>query len=154
MTYTETDRDNETAMVFLDTWGSTTYPPTPFDRWKWTEDGAPEWLSADDLSYDQDEYVEKDECITVLDFSLSEPEPPTGYRLAYQYAAGERECPWCGCGTGEEHSRSECKLCEGSGYLYWGEECQVVVFAPLISNEQFEAMTEGLFTISEVPSNV
>ena len=126
--FTETDRDNETAKLFLDSWGSSSHPPEKWERWNYAETNyAPEFLSESDLGCD------RDDCCTVLDFSLSEPEPPEGYRVAYHYPAGERECPWCGPGTGNEHDLETCKLCEGDGYLYWGEECLVVVFAPLIT---------------------
>jgi len=33
-------------------------------------------------------------------------------------ASPECECPWCGTGTGNEASREDCGLCEGSGLLY------------------------------------
>ena len=112
-------RDEERAMVFLETHGSTTYPPEKWEKWRYAvTDYAPEWLTE----------VDADHCITVLDFSLSEVEPPEGYKVVQQYSAGEKSCPWCGDGTGEEGRRSECKLCEGDGLLYWGEECRVVVF--------------------------
>ena len=40
----------------------------------------------------------------------------------------EVSCPWCGDGTGNEDTRSECKLCEGDGYLAIGEYWQVAVY--------------------------
>ncbi len=144
MTYTEQDHDNEIAMVHLGTHGSTCYPPQKWHGWAHAETGyAPEWLSSDDL-----DGADPDDCTTVLDYSLSTPEAPDGWRLVSQYAAGETSCPWCGDGTGdyeigdvettEESRRKDCKLCEGDGYIYSGEECQVCVFAP-IPNEEYEA---------------
>jgi hypothetical protein len=122
------EHDSEIAKVFLDSWGGSSHPPEKWEKWAYAEtDYAPEFLSADDL-----DGADPDSCVTVLDFSLCDPcEAPKGWRRVYQYAAGERACPWCGDGTGEEENRAQCKLCEGNGLLYWGEECQVVVFAPL-----------------------
>lgn len=119
-------RDEERALVFLEAHGSTSYPPERFERWAFAITSyAPEWLTESDLG------IEPDRCVTVLDYSLMNPEPPEGYRLAYQYAAGERECPWCGPGTDATAAeRTACKLCD-EGLIYDGEECQVVVFAPL-----------------------
>lgn len=131
---TPEERDQQIAMVFLETWGSTSYPP---ERWEpfgpnepgfqWSEGNyAPEWLSASDLGG-----VEPDECVTVLSFGLSEHGVPEGYVVAYQYAAGEKECPWCECPPDDAvHPLRRCELCEGDGLLYWGEECQVLVIAP------------------------
>lgn len=128
--------ENERAMVFLETWGSTTYPPQEWERWKYTEtDYAPEWLSRSDIGG-----LEHDQCVTVLDFSLSDVTPPRGYRVLYQYGGGEKSCPWCGDGTGEESKRSECPLCEGDGLLYWGEECQVVVMGPIDPSATLEEL--------------
>lgn len=119
--------DSERAMVFLGTHGSTTYPPQKWESWVYAEtDYAPEWLGKSDLAG-----LDNDQCVTVLDFSLSDVTPPRGYRVLYQYAAGEKDCPWCGAGTGEESKRSQCDLCEHDGLLYWGEECQVVVMGPI-----------------------
>lgn len=114
-------------MVFLETWGSTTYPPTKWEGWGYAEENyAPEWLSKSDL-----DGVEPDMCVTVLHAGFSAPKAPVGYRVAYQWTVGERECPWCGPGTGNEHTRPSCELCNGDGLLYWGEDWQGVVFAPL-----------------------
>lgn len=35
-------------------------------------------------------------------------------------SSGEVECPWCGSGTGNEHERATCELCEGDGLIYLG----------------------------------
>ncbi len=120
--------DCEKALVMLEAWGSTSHPSEPWERWLNVERNyAPEWLDKDDL-----QGADPDDCMTILDYSLSEPEAPEGWRLVYQYAAGEKECPWCGDGTGNEDTRADCKLCEGDGLLYQGEECQVCVFAPAL----------------------
>jgi hypothetical protein len=117
-------RDREIAMVMLGTHGSTTYPPKRWHKWRWCErDYYPEWLEHECLRY------APQQTRTVLDFSLREPKAPRGWKVVCQYAAGERECPWCGPGTGNESERPKCRLCEGDGLLYWGEECQVVVMA-------------------------
>lgn len=135
MEYTAKMRDDEIAMVHLGTHGSTTYPPKQWHQWSFAEvDYAPEFLlTKKDLGG-----ANHDECVTVLDYSLSIPEAPDGYRLVCQYPAGEQDCPWCGDGTGDDDDgkspecrRPECKLCEGSGHIYSGEGCQVCVFAPL-----------------------
>lgn len=122
------------AMVMLGTYGSTSYPPKKWERWRFAEtDYAPEWLTVDDL-----DGAEPEECVTVLDYSLREPEAPEGWKLVYQYAGGEKDCPDCeGKGTLPEYAGPElegkpCPLCEGDGLLYEGEECQVCVFRPLV----------------------
>jgi len=131
MAYSEQDRENTIAMIHLGTWGSTSYPPTHWERWAFAEsDYAPEWLSESDLG------CERDQCVTVLDYSLGEPRIPDGYRVAYQYQAGEHDCPDCGAGTGDYEGKPEpgkCTLCEGSGHIYSGEECVVLVLAPRYS---------------------
>lgn len=132
------------AMVMLETYGSTSYPPQTWERWRFAETNyAPKWLTAEDL-----DGAEPDECVTVLDYSLREPEAPEGWKLVYQYAAGEKDCPDCeGSGNapadGADSSdvlfpnaagetRRACPLCKGEGLLYEGEECQVCVFRPLV----------------------
>ena len=129
MSYTEEQIQQTRAMVLLGTFGVTSYPPEHWERWQYAETAyAPEWLSESELVCDPDR------CVTVLDYSLSAPEPPAGYRLAYQYAAGEKECPDCEDSYQDEDSikREDCKLCDGSGYIFDGEECQVCIFAPLL----------------------
>lgn len=133
--YTEEQREAEQAMVFLDTWGSTTYPPTPWKRWKYSEDGAPEFLGSDDLDGE-----ESDNCVTVLHCGLSDPKLPMGYRELWQGQCGERQCPGCdGTGHAHNHDTGEhdqalgpCPLCEGNRYIYWGEEWSVLVLGPAI----------------------
>lgn len=125
--------EQERAMVMLDTWGSTSSTDEPFFGWFWTmRNEAPEWLTSSDL-----DGVDPSDCMTVLDYSLTESDAPKGWKRVYQYGAGEKTCPWCE-GSGEAENESDddgptvcCKLCEGDGVLYEGEECQVVVFAPL-----------------------
>ena len=43
-------------------------------------------------------------------------------------SSGESECWWCGPGTGNEGDQSECKLCEGDGYVYLGDGWREVVY--------------------------
>jgi hypothetical protein len=143
---TQTPEDMVRASIFLEYYGSSSHDPEQWHKWRYAETGyAPEWLSKDDLTDDsQLDFTDHDECVTVLDFSLSEPDPPEGWRVAYQYPAGEKDCPWCRPDNEpaeDEHQlkRSECKLCEGDGLLYWGEECVVVVFAPLPTPEKWHA---------------
>ncbi len=129
--FTKSQRDRTIAHVFLEEYGSTSYLPV---RWKGyayaITDYAPEWLSESDLN------AEPDQCVTVLDFG-GISSAPKGWTEVYRYAAGERECPWCGPGCenclyvdGKPSPDPKCKLCEGDGLLYWGEDCKVVVFAP------------------------
>jgi len=136
----ETKLDLERAMVFLEQWGSTTYPPQQWERWRYAvTEYAPEWLD-----HESRKGCDPDSCVTVLDFTLADPVPPRGYRIVYQYQAGEKSCPWCGDGTGEESKRKECKLCEGDGLLYWGEECVVLVLAPIDLDETLTELREIL----------
>ncbi len=138
---TQTPEDMVRASVFLEYYGSSSHDPKQWHRWRYAEtDYAPEWLTKDDLSDGQLDFSDRDDCVTVLDFSLATPEPPEGWRLAYQYQAGEKECPYCGdsyqgCDP-PGPKREECKLCEGDGVLYWGEECMVVVFAPAMTADK------------------
>lgn len=131
MAYTEQQREEAAAMLFLGTWGSTTYPPTAWEGFAWSEAHyAPEWLSESDLN------AEPDDCCCVL--SVGEPKIPAGYRLAYQFQCGEATCPDCRADDAPEGfegqpKRSECTLCEGDGVLYWGEEWSVLVLAPRYS---------------------
>jgi hypothetical protein len=133
--YTDEMREAETALVLIGEHGSTTSTDEPWERWKWVmRDSAPDFLGRDSL-----QGADPWDCMTVLDFGLNgDPEAPIGWRLVYRCGAGERECPWCGPGTGDdddgkspEERRPDCKLCEGDGVLYWGEECQICVFAPI-----------------------
>ncbi len=129
---TPEQRESTIAMIHLDTCGSTTYPPPQWNGYRWAEtDYAPEWLSESDLD------CEPDNCVTVLDYSLSEPRCPKGWEIAYQYQAGEHDCP--DCHRRQENDREDyesqplqkdCQLCEGDGVIYSGEECSVVVFRP------------------------
>ncbi len=128
MALTEAQREDIVAQIHIGTWGSTSYPPVAWEGFAHAEtDYAPEWLSESELGCD------RDQCVTVLDYSLGDPKIPDGYRIAYQYQAGEHECPDCGPGTGDYEGKpepSKCELCEGSGYIYSGEECVVLVLAP------------------------
>jgi hypothetical protein len=143
MALTEEKLEEIRAMCYLETEGSTSYPPT---RWEFKDDDgnehayaysednyAPEWLSERDLGCD------RDQCVSVVDFGYGEAAVPAGYRIAYQYEIGEPECPWCGDGTGDyemadgeistqESRRATCELCERGGRLY--ETGSIVVFAP------------------------
>lgn len=133
MAYSEQERENTVAMIHIGTWGSTTYPPTAWEGFAHAESSyAPEWISESELGCD------RDDCVTVLDYSLGEPRIPDGYRIAYQFQAGEHECPDCRPDDEPEEyerqvKRSECTLCEQSGYIYSGEECVVLVLAPRYS---------------------
>ncbi len=148
---TQEQIDNERNLVALELWGSTSGMLT---KWEGkTEDGedfsyaackdiyAPDWLSESDLG------CERDECVTVVHQSyFSAPRVPAGYRIADQYNQPEKECPWCnpsyveGCEPESPYlagdkTKPECPLCEGSdrGYIYFGDDCSVVVFAPRYS---------------------
>lgn len=134
------ERDLRIAMVFIGTEGSTTYPPQHWESWRYAEtDYCPEFLESELRA----KGIEPDKCVTVLDFSLTDdPKPPRGYRVVYQFGAGEQSCPDCGEGTGNESERRNCPLCEGDGLLYWGEECQVVVLAPIDPNEVLSELRE------------
>ncbi len=143
-------REETTAMVFLDVYGSQSSLDKP---WTWVDadgtghsyrfvnEGCPEWLSGYDSPLPSD--VDPDACVCVLTTIVgSDPaDAPPGYRVVSSYQAGEHDCPECeGRGTlGHEEYVPEdlrgkaCPLCEGDRFLYWGEEWQVVVFAPRYS---------------------
>lgn len=136
--------ESQQAMIFLETWGSTSFEPSRWETkdddgnelvYAWSEsDYFPEWLESE-LGHDANGFV------TVLSARVGTERVPAGYRIAYSYGCGEKECPDCE-GTGDvrnfddnaaEMDPSPCKLCEGDGHIYWGEEWQVIVFAPRYS---------------------
>lgn len=84
-------------------------------------DHAPEWARNRDSEW----YENDRDYITVLDLTgvgcLEAPDKARGKRKVFSYIASERECPWCGPGTGNEGEREDCDLCEGEGLLYQGE---------------------------------
>lgn len=83
-------------------------------------DVAPEWM----CNRDSEWWRWDSDYITVFDFSggyCMPPEQARGKRRVASYVASERECPWCGTGTGNEDARESCDLCEGEGLLYHGE---------------------------------
>ena len=84
-------------------------------------DGAPAYAA---------ELGDLDEARTaILDCLFGFPDPPPGWqRVASFSSSGERECWWCGNGTGNEGERDACKLCEGDGLVHLGEGwCEVVL---------------------------
>jgi len=88
------------------------------------EEYAPSWLTE----------VNHDDCTTKLVTCMTRsPEEfaPPGMELVSSWACGERECPDCGPGTGNEEYRLHCKLCEGDGLIYWGDEWCVAVYRRL-----------------------
>lgn len=137
---TDKERDARIAAVFIGTEGSTTYYPETWEAWKHAEtEYAPEFLHSELRS----KGIDPESCVTVLDYDW-DLDAPRGYRRVYQFSAGEAHCPDCGNGTGNEGLRASCKLCDGDGLLYWGEECQVVVFAPIDPNATLKRLRELL----------
>jgi len=86
----------------------------------------------------------------LLDCLFGYPEPPKGWtQVASFRSSGERECWWCGPGTGWDgtteqgrareaepvtpptgyRSKQDCPLCEGDGHIYLGEGWCEVVYA-------------------------
>lgn len=56
------------------------------------------------------------------------PAPPSGWKqIASFSSSGEASCWWCGDGTGNETSRSTCKLCDGNGTVFLGDGWAEVV---------------------------
>lgn len=133
-------RDEQTAMVLMGCYGSQSSLDEAWHGYGYHCDAfVPDGFG--------DQCPGSDWCHTVLHAGFSEPRVPAGYRLAVQFACGEHECPWCGPGTGEdddgkgpEERRPDCKLCEGGGTLYWGENWSVCVFAPIDPDATLEAM--------------
>lgn len=65
----------------------------------------------------------------IIDVLYGFPEPPDGWeRIASFTSSGERECWWCGDGTGNEDERDDCQLCEGDGLVYLGDGMAEVVY--------------------------
>lgn len=100
----------------------------PFDGYAYWIDGPPEWAEGDFSRDERHSPSGRFRTIFMACFD-GKPRVPEGWRLVRVYnTAPERDCAWCGAGTGNEEARAECKLCEGDGHLYWGEEwCEVVV---------------------------
>lgn len=90
LVYGPEQREAEQAMLFLDTWGSTSFPPTEWHGFRWSEDGAPDWLAGELSDCDPDQ------CVTVLSCNVGDgPVAPRGYRIAHRSQCGERDCPGC-----------------------------------------------------------
>ena len=69
----------------------------------------------------------------IIDCMFGFPESPEGWkRVASFSSSGERDCWWCGDGTGNEDERDVCQLCEGDGVVYLGEGWCEVVYVPLL----------------------
>lgn len=110
------------------------YEPDDVARFpKYWYDGPPEWAEGD---FSRDERNSPSGRYRTLIVACMDGKPriPTGWRFVQLYrSAPERDCAWCGAGTGNEATRSTCQLCEGDGHLYWGEEwCEVVIEQPLL----------------------
>lgn len=120
----------------------------PWEGFAYWYEGVPEW-AADDFSRDE-RNSPSGRYRTVIRPLLSgarDMRVPEGWHLAKLYnSAPERECAWCGPGTGNEDSRAECKLCEGDGLLYWGEEwCEVVLEQPLFDPPDLAEKEDTVF---------
>lgn len=113
-------RDLVQASVFLEMWGSASDLPEHWKNWKYSFDFAPEWLNE----------MKDQECVSVLHNGYADLKIPKGYSLVFTGSVGEKECVWCGESyrTEDGPSQDDCQLCEGSGWLYWGEEWQLLVF--------------------------
>lgn len=74
-----------------------------------TFDGAPDWYAT--------EYGSEYRTIIGSAFDNGAPRLPRGWVHVGTFAHGERECPWCGAGTGNEDARADCDFCEGYGYV-------------------------------------
>ena len=94
---------------------------------RWFE-GMPEWDN------DIDEYDPKwegGEFVTVLAYELygQRTTPPEWIRVA-SYRVGEYDCPHCGDGTGHEHDRNDCDLCDSTGYIGDSGDVHVTYWIP------------------------
>lgn len=98
---------------------------------KYWYEGPPEWAEGD-FSKDERNSPSGRYRTLIVACMDGKPQIPTGWRFVKLYrSAPERECAWCGAGTGNEATHSTCQLCEGDGLLYWGEEwCEVVIEQP------------------------
>lgn len=144
--YTQKQIDNDTAEVFLDIWGTGTHP----QRWKGFKYAVPgyvpEWLHSDippSHKVDDSEHdLNEDLCVSVIAPSGAfGVKPPKGYRIAHMSGCSERECPECEAkGTVEydEGKPKKCKMCGGDCYLWWGDECQLVVFCKNVKPKPFK----------------
>jgi hypothetical protein len=145
----EQRREQQQAMVYLDTWGSTTYPPEEWSGYGYAEtDYAPEWALCDGAVPELPERATGSRCVTVLHCGWSEPRKVAGYTAHVLGPCGERECPECeatGLGRdvdGEPMPAEKCRLCEGDKYIYWGEEWSLVVYVQIDPNETITKMRE------------
>lgn len=118
-------KEAEQALVLLGEHGSQSSLDDPWHGYAFHVATAPEYLSLDELG------AEHSYCHTVLHNGLSDPKAIPGFRVAYQFTTGEQECPWCGPCSGEEVKPEECKLCDGSQIIYWGDDWVGLVFAPI-----------------------
>lgn len=79
------------------------------DVWRDTFDDAPDWYGV--------EYGLEYRTVIGSAFDASAPVLPRGWMHVGTFTHGERGCPWCGPGTGNEDGREDCDLCEGFGYV-------------------------------------
>lgn len=96
----------------------------------WHE-GAPDYAKSECREFAREVGANPWQIRTVLTSELyGEIATPRGWmRLAHYADSGERDCWWCGEGTGNEGDRAKCKLCEGDGYVYLGDGWREIVFA-------------------------
>lgn len=95
-------------------------------RARWWFEGAPEWAYDDPripwdarghgLHTDADDRTWEYRTL-YRETYWTVPIPFGWERVATFGAAEERDCWWCGDGTGNEGERARCALCEGDGYV-------------------------------------
>lgn len=113
-------------------------------------DGVPEWAASDFPAFAADDCADGLEHRTVYTFGDPASYPRVdadfeGWTFVRSYNASvERECPWCGPGTGDEHRRAECKLCEGDGLIYEGDGFSEAVFSRPRCDDSCEQCGESM----------
>jgi hypothetical protein len=123
----------EQALMLMDAWGSgDTLVDAPFDgRYAYAiTDYAPDFVNDQLPESRRDHYGG---VVTVLCVGTPEVED---YHVVYSYQAGERECP----GKDDETHPSDCALCGGDDYVYWGDEWMVYVLVPDKEDDETEDM--------------
>ena len=87
-------------------------------------DGIPDWV---DRRYTDFDFFREYRTGCYGDVPYGIGPAPRGWRVVRSFArGGERECSWCGYGTGRDGPDPECQLCEGDGLIYLGSAAEVV----------------------------
>jgi len=132
MTMTDTEKQNEQALLFMEAWGTgELIDDKTFHGYAFViSDYAPEFVNSELPEYNQHSFTDT---VTVMSTGLASKSPGDieGYTSVYSYPAGEKECPF----KDDPDHGENCSLCEGDNYIYWGDDWGVHVLVKDPSEE-------------------